>query len=135
MKIRIIGENKAKIENALAKVNGEATDHCFTDFHHVQKVCEEFAKKLDTLLLKKDQAVAEYIAVSGQNMPSAYKWGRKVTRIKIVRYPAAYFLTSVESAEIYRHVPRPVIKLDPDQLEKSVARLMEKYNLVVDCQL
>lgn len=129
--MKIIPENASQIENWLKEVNGSATKHTISSYHEVEQLATEAEDKLLGLIgVKKHLKGAKAVAVSGGSVAKAYKYGRKVTRIVIVRKSSGWELIS---AKLYvrsvNQVGGAKLLLTKTQDELAVAKFRTQYEV------
>jgi len=100
MKLKLkISDNpadQAKIEDALRRVNGQATRHTYSSASEILAIAQEAEQELDRLLLpKKNRAGAVAKKASGSRMPKAYKYRRAATMVEMMRGSRNWYLTYV----------------------------------------
>jgi hypothetical protein len=133
MKIKIVPTNAKVIEEALAAVNGMATEHTFVTFDGIEGIATRAEKALSAIGLRGDyRQGALVVAESGEELPSAYKYVAKSTLIKIVRGKAEWFLVEI-NAEKLRPKSMPIwhVWLEQDQVDFACQNLINKNNIKV----
>ena len=102
MKIKITDANAAKIQTALDAVNGRATDHTYRVYGDIAAlVAEAETRRADLRLSKRDAKGMHIVRVSGDPVPSAYKWQRKATLVVLTYCATGWCLTDIGSTTIY----------------------------------
>ena len=107
--IKIQSTQAQRIEDALKVVNGRAVRHAFTTYGEVAMVARDAESILDNLsVLKADRPGVTVTMVSGQKLPSSYKYNPIRTVIALVRRTAGWYLTDVAASSDHSatHQPR-----------------------------
>jgi hypothetical protein len=100
--IKIVTENSAAIHDALRAVNGKAETHTYKYWTQIVDLSAYAEKCLANLgIPKAERAGAIYSAISGGQLPNAYKYTAIGTAVEITRRSSAWYLTKVERADIY----------------------------------
>jgi hypothetical protein len=126
--INIQEKNLGKITAALSGVNGKADSHTFTGGWEVLIAARCASAYLSELGLSKAHMIGAKVSfVSGGEVPSAYKWKRKVTVVEIERRQSGWFLNSIELHSLWGNAPKPVYLLTSQQDDIAVAKLRSAY--------
>ena len=126
--IKVTIANAAAIESALAAVNGKAHEHCYTGYADIQMLTESYEAGLETLgIAKARRAGAVVTSTSGDSVPSAYKYSRVATTVRLERRATGWFLTQVSSAMIRKEGGKSRLTLTPEQDEEAVTHLRTGY--------
>ena len=102
MKIKVTDSNCAKIQTALDAVNGRAiasTYHRYTDIAAL--VAEAETRRTDLRLSKREAKGMRLRCVSGDRVPSSYKWQRKATWVELTYCATGWCLTDIGSFMVY----------------------------------
>jgi len=102
VKIKIHPDNAAKIEAALAAVNGRSYVHAYTSFKEIETLASTAESQLSGRLLKSDRAGVTYRSTSGGRVPASYRYARHATAVEILRGTRAWFLVGVGARTIFR---------------------------------
>ena len=131
MKIKITIKNMAKIDTLLDAVNGRATEHVFLDYNQIADIAKENDRHVLSILGSKKAAVgATLTETSGDKAGNRYKYARKATEITMERFPTGWFLTAVESVEIWPNQGGEwTLTLTAEQDAVAVAKLRERYSV------
>ena len=122
----------ARINAALEAVNGRATQHTFRGNSDLAEVARMAETALDKIGLPKgERKAAVATMVSGDKLPSAYKWSRNVVRtsVTIERGPRDWFLVAVERSEGGDPPGQPTVTISADQRVAAMA-VLEKQNRI-----
>jgi hypothetical protein len=130
--IKITTENAAAIEAALAAANGRATEHTYTDFDEIAYLAKEAEKSLHRLLgAERHFKGAQYLSVSGAEVPKSYKYRRNATAVKIERKGAGWYLIAAWGVLVdYRGGRRDTLDLTSQQDQRAVERLRSGYSVM-----
>lgn len=128
-KVAIKEKNAEKIENMLKEANGNAEAHTYTVFQDVAVEANHAENSLKNILLPKNfYKGAHYLSISGEKLPNAYKYSRKVTRIVLERGSKDWFLTEVKSLEQLPNQGKfQALIVTEEQDREAVKRFREKY--------
>jgi hypothetical protein len=111
------------IAAALAAANGRAVTHTYTRAASIRDIALAAEARFEQLGIPKAQrAGASVVAISGDKLPSAYKYTPTRTRIVLTRRASAWYLTDVQAGELY-HTPSVWMTLTPAQDDAAVAHL------------
>lgn len=128
MKIKISEKNIEKIQAALDKANGKATQHTF-DTRGVLGEIERIEAAL-AYLPKCEWVGVQAFCESGQKLPNAYKYPRLITRVTIERFASGWFLTSAVCTKSGNHEGKPTVIMSQSQSD-SIALNMRRANGIV----
>jgi len=119
---------KIKLNNSaatLAAVNGQADAHTYTQ-RELLDVAARAEEKLEQLgLLKSERPGAVMRCVSGGTVPSAYKYSRKLTRVRLERTSSGWWLTACTLIDEYKG--SECLHLTAAQDAAAVAHLRKGY--------
>ena len=111
MKIKITEKNRAKIEAALAAVNGKARAHTIDDYDQVQDIALATEVKLFGVA-QKERIGTEVLYTKSGPHAAAYKFNTISTRIALYRGSTGWFLTGVKRDEVRpKQAERWVVKI------------------------
>ena len=129
--IRITAEHRPAIKAALHAANGRATSHVCRHATYVEDAASEAEARLEALHISKAaRAGAEFVWISGDVLPNAYKYSVIRTRLRLVRRASGWWLTDVAAVECYpRGGVGGTLTLTPDQDTKAVAALRTGYRV------
>ena len=120
MKIKI-----EKCADALAKVNGQATEHTYTP-HTLRQVADRAEIHLDALGLTLAQRAGAVVhCVSGGSVPNAYKYSRWLTRATLTRTSGGWWLTDAFRTRSWEGFE--ALYLTPGQDAAAIAHLRKGY--------
>lgn len=130
--IAITKDNAARIEAALAAVNGRATAHAYTSFDEIQSIAEAAEKAMDAaLILKKSRAGAIWHETSGIEVANSYRGVRKATAVKLIRKSGGWHFDSAHQVEIYKEGDgKGRLWLTEAQAEEAKARFAATLNVM-----
>lgn len=128
--IKINPTNRAKIEATLTAANGRATQHAYSEYYEVARVADEAEARLESLGIQKAARTgAEYFAVSGYAVPSAYNYSRKATAVCLVRRATGWFLTSASQVTIWAEAGKQELLLTQEQDARAIEVLRRRYSV------
>jgi len=114
--IKITQASTAKIEAALALVNGTAVSHTYSRFDQIEALIVDAEKRLTNLLVAKKYFVgARFNATSGYAVGNAYKYSRDATSVTLTRKSSGWFLTDAVSTKIYKDGGKKILRLTEGQ--------------------
>jgi len=123
MKIKITDSNAGKIQRALDAVNGRASQHTYCLYHDIARlVTEAETRRADLRLSKREAKGIQVVSVSGDAVPTAYKWHRNATRVELTYCATGWCLTDLASTTIYREGGGIHTSLTPDLAALAVAK-------------
>jgi len=127
--IKIEYKNHAIIDAALRAINGKKGSHTFYLSHQIDNIAKEAEEKLESLSIpKKYRAKAQYIAQSGEELPSAYKYHASTTSVIIERKSTGWYIIDIKSTTLYpRTKPTRVLLLTKNQDEIAISVTRLKY--------
>jgi len=127
--IRIIADNRPAIKAALDTANGRATSHACRHVAHVEDAALAAEAQLYALHIPKAARVgAEYSWLSGDVLPTAYKYSVIRTRLRLARRASGWWLTEAAAVECYpRGAVGGTLTLTPAQDAEAVAALRSGY--------
>ena len=103
MKIKINDKNRAALQAALEKANGNAIAHTFRHSSQIIECAVYAEAKLQTLgLAKASRSGVIAAATSGGSVANAYKYPRIASTAVLKRGSSAWFLITVSTAETFR---------------------------------
>ena len=134
--IKISNENQAKIDAALADVNGRAIGHTYTHAHQILRLAIDAECMLANLgLAKGERAGATVTFQSGGQLPAAYKYVARTTTVTLLRRTSAWYLAAIRSSELYpRSTPRQFTVLTEAQDASVIARVRREYSVAPAAQ-
>ena len=126
MKIKL--SDAAKVNAALAAVNGASSTHCYTGSWELVALAESAEKRLTALgIAKKYRSGAVVRATSGGSVPNAYKYSRNATDARLIRSSGGWFLVHVAADTIYEKGGSYSLRLTGAQDRIAVANLRATY--------
>jgi len=123
----------AKIEEALQRVNGQATSHTYNSASDILAIAKEAEERLDQLgLPKKDRAGAVAKKASGGKMPKSYKFRRAATMVEMTRGSRDWYLTYVLRTKIFpdNRCGHLSMMLTQEQDKIAVESFRENYHVL-----
>ena len=128
MKIKLHKENYDKINDLLLVVNGKAEEHTLTETGEIAFAVATASHKLQqTGITGRNQQGAKIAVVSSFNkMPNSYRYKRKVTVVTLYRGKDHWFVTNIQSRELFPNQHGGVTLTLADWQEKHVAVLAVK---------
>ena len=129
--IKINPENRDAIAALLLTVNGKAETHTYTHYHQVERIALEAEERLNVLgITKKERAGAVFVAQSGSELPSAYKYAAQTTRLTLTRRASGWYLSQAARADLYaRTKPARNLVLTAAQDAAAVAAFRRAYSV------
>lgn len=116
------------VRQALAAVNGKATQHTYTDLHDINRLVIDAESKLESLgIPKNNRHGARFSAESGDKVPSAYKYSRTGARVVFERRKAGWFLVSIDTATIYQDGGKCTLQITAEQQDQAIAAMHKKH--------
>ena len=114
-----------KCADALAKVNGQATEHTYTPYA-LEQVAARAEAQLDALGLTLAQRAGAVVhCVSGGSVPNAYKFSRALTGATLTRTSGGWWLTA--AARVNGWAGFEALYLTEQQDAAAVAHLRKGY--------
>lgn len=124
--IKIIPSNAAAIEAALKAVNGKAEAHAYTSYYEIVELVANADAELARIDLPRSMhAGAEYRALSGEKVNGTYAKKartRAATRVRLERRSSAWYLTSIEAAEVWQQGGSQRLVITPEQQAEALKR-------------
>ena len=109
----------AAIAAALADTNGKAQTHTYTSALQIRAIARDAENRLEQLgIPKKSRTGATVAAMSGDKLPSAYKYVPIRTRITLARRATGWYLTSAIATTYYG---TPGAKLTMTEAQENAA--------------
>ena len=128
--IKITQANAQKIVAALAAVNGRATAHAYTEYHEIARAAEAAERRLEGLGIQKAaRAGAVLWSVSGHSVPSAYKYSRQATGVRLERRATGWFFASASPVTIWKEGGASDLLLTEEQDARAVEVLRMGYRV------
>ena len=94
--IKILKQNSAAIEAALAEENGSATEHTFSTFSAISFIAEKSEARAYALLQSKNHLTGTIVTChSGKSIANSYHGKRVATLVTIRRKAGGWYLTGV----------------------------------------
>lgn len=120
----------AALAAALEKANGRASAHTARP-SNIRPVTERLEAQLADLGIAKAHragATAQY--VSGDEVPTSYKYARTVTVVRLTRSSSGWYVTGIETGEILPSAKTGAfLILTPEQDALAVAALRARYTV------
>ena len=128
MKIKLHKDNYDKINALLLAVNGKAEEHTITETGGITFAVAAASHKLQqTGITGRNQQGAKIAVVSSFNkMPNSCRTRRKVTMVTLYRGREHWFVTSIQSLQLFPNQHGGVTLTLADWQEKHVAVLAVK---------
>jgi len=127
--IKITTSNAAALTAALLAANGKATAHVFAQASELEGVAAQAELKLAKLGLPVSaRKGATVVRISGQKMPSAYKYKVRLTQATLVRGASGWALTELASVEAWNGGGSQ-LGLTTAQDERIVSRVRAGYRV------
>ena len=127
--IKITSANKVALTAALLAVNGKATAHALTRASELEGVADQAEAQLAKLGLPVSaRKGATFVRISGQKLPSAYKYKVKITQATLVRGASGWTLTELASVEKW-HGGGSMLTLTAAQDERIMASVRAGYHI------
>lgn len=130
--IKIVTENAAAIEAALAAVNGKSEKHTYTLANEIIYIAESAESNLMSLLARKSDLKGAVVTATsgGGSLPNSYKYSRQVTHVKIERRSTHWWLVAVESGDLSPNQQGGVhLTLTKEQEERAIEVLRKQYSV------
>jgi hypothetical protein len=129
--INVQEKNADKINAVLLIANGRANSHTITRVWEIRDIADAANDYLADLGLSKSRMVGAKVSfVSGGDVPSAYKWQRKVTHVELECRKSGWFLNSIEVIEIWGNAPKPAYLLTSEQDGIVIAKTRSAYLVI-----
>ena len=130
--IKIEYKNSDAIEAALRAINGKKDSHTFYLSHQIDRIAAEAEEKIAALsIAKKHRAGATYVAQSGEELPSAYKYGAATTTVTIARTSGGWYITDIKSSTLYpRSKPARSLRITQEQDAIAIAAVRNEYKVI-----
>ena len=133
--LKVTKANKSKIEENLVLLNGNKISDTYRDGTEIMDLATHAEKQLEEMgIEKKDRRGAYLKAMSGGNLPKAYKWSRWVTVVHLERKAADWYLTSCELTERWGDAQQPQTYITERQDEIAVAKFRSTYAVQPEVQ-
>lgn len=128
MKIKLCKQNYDKINALLLAVNGKAEEHTITDANEILYDVLSAKHRLEQAgITGRNQQGANLMIVSSFNkMPNSYRYKRKVTMVTLYRGKEHWFVTNIQSLELFPNQHGGVTLTLADWQEKHVSVLAVK---------
>ena len=131
MKIKVSDDNAGRIQRALDAVNGRASEHTYRLYHDIARlVIEAELRRADLRLSKREAKGIQVVSVSGEAVPTAYKWSRNATRVQLTYCATGWCLTDIGSTTIYHDGGGSRTSLTPDLAALAVAKFQAAHYTV-----
>jgi len=130
--IKVEYKNSAAIETALRAVNGKRDSHTFYLSHQIDRIAAEAEEKIAALsIAKKYRAGATYVAQSGEELPSAYKYAAATTTVTIARTSGGWYITDIKASTLYpRSKPVRSLHITQEQDAIAIAAIRNGYQII-----
>jgi len=130
--IKIEYKNHAIIESELRAINGKKGSHTFYLSHQIDRIAAEAEEKIAALsIAKKHRAGATYVAQSGEELPSAYKYGAATTTVTIARTSGGWYITDIRASTLYpRSKPARSLHITQEQDAIAIAAIRNGYKII-----
>lgn len=128
MKIKLCKQNYDKINALLLSVNGKAEEHTLTETGEIAFAVATSSHKLEQTGItgRNQQGVKIMIVSSFSKMPNSYRYKRKVTMVTLYRGKEHWFVTSIQSRELFPNQHGGVTLTLADWQKKHVSVLAVK---------
>jgi hypothetical protein len=123
MKIKICASNVSKINNELAKVNGEAKAAILAKYAEVIRVIEGAENYAEKFISRGEMRGLVVDHISGEKVANSYKYGRNATSLTLLRGSSAWFVTKIERAKVGTWGGKTVVKFTEKQRDLARNRL------------
>lgn len=130
--IKIVADNAAAIEAALAAVNGKSAKHTYTLANEIIYIAESAESNLMSLLARKSGLKGAVVTATsgGSALPNSYKYTRQVTHVKLERRSTHWWLVVVEKGELFSNQSGEVrLALTKEQDERAVEVIRKQYSV------
>jgi hypothetical protein len=130
--IKIEYKNYEVIVSALRAINGKKDSHTYTYGHQIEKSANDAELRLEALSIpKKSRIGAEYVTQSGEELPSAYKYGASTTTVTMVRKSGGWYITDIKSSTLYpRSKPVRSLRITQEQDAIAIAAIRNGYKVI-----
>ncbi len=130
--IKVEFKNHLAIETALRAVNGKKDSHTFCTYFSLARIMTEAEEKIAALsIAKKYRAGATYVAQSGEELPSAYKYGAATTTVTIARTSGGWYITDIKASTLYpRSKPVRSLHITQEQDAIAIAAIRNGYQII-----
>lgn len=123
--IKIENDNLISIQSALDEVNGKSIAHTLNNASEILSIVEMQEQIATNLVGKSNISGVKYIYQSGGEVPRAYGHRRRGTQITIERRSQSWFLTQVESIDLYPQGGKSQLMLTQDQEQLAIKRFIK----------
>ena len=129
MKIKIVEANRPKIYALLNEINGKSVSHTASaqNIFNLAELMEIQLMKLN--IAKKDRSGALASAMSGGDVPNAYKYSRIVTIFDIERGASDWFLIAAHKTETWNNARNDRLSLTPEQRDIAVSKFTAQFSV------
>jgi hypothetical protein len=129
MKVKITEINRRAINVMLGEINGKSLAHTAHD-KHIFELAELMEMKLEKFsIAKKDRAGAKASGMSGNDVPSAYKYSRIINTYLIERGSSDWFLIDAQRDEVWGNASKDQLSLTPDQRDIAVSKFTAQFSV------
>lgn len=126
MKIKIIENNREKLENALAPANGKARER-LAHFEDLEKAIGDIEREFDIPKCRMD-GLRVHVDLYSQSVPRAYKYSMVSTQFTIEYGKNAVYLVDCERERVDEHF-RYRVEVFPDGVKEAILEKYEKFYL------
>ena len=131
MKIKVSDDNAAKIQAVLDAVNGRSNEHTYRVYGDIAALAVAAdTRRADLRLSKREAKGIQVVSVSGDAVPSSYKWRRNATRVELTYCATGWCLPALASTTIYADGGGSCTSLTPDLAALAVAKFQSAHYTV-----
>lgn len=123
--IKIEKDNLTAIQSALDVVNGKSTSHTLHNASSILTMIEKQEECAAILVGKSNLSGVKYIFQSGFEVTKSFKYKRRGTQLTIERRSQNWFLTNVESIDLYQQCGKSQLMLTENQEQLAIKRFVK----------
>ena len=129
MKIKITEANRHAINIMLGEINGKSLAHT-ADARNIFELAELMEIKLEKFsIAKKDRAGATASGMSGNSVPTSYRYSRIINTYTIERGASAWFLISATKTETWGNADKDRLSLTVAQRDIAVSKFTSQFSV------
>ncbi|MDD2934788.1 MAG: hypothetical protein PHO76_12975 [Methylotenera sp.] len=123
--IKIEIDNLTAIQVALDVANGKSTSHTLHNANLILKMVEIQEESASDLLGKSNLSGVRYIYQSGLEVTKSYDHKRRGTQLTLVRKSKNWFLTNVQSIDLYQQAGKSQLMLTENQVQIAIKKFVK----------
>ena len=123
VKLMIRLTDDAAVETALATANGKAKTHTYKSALDIRAIAHNAETRLEQLGVPKKTRIGAIVeAISGDKLPSAYKYPPIRSRVTLIRRATGWYLTCANATK-YNGMPSPKLIMTEEQEAAAIWNL------------